>query len=117
MSYGDSVETIYSRVASIVSNDYGRRCRRMNAKDDYLRSNEYKIAMRVGNHKYEVNGKTYVDYDYHFMVQVNTSDWAHKQGKTSSAFLGHIDPSTYNWSAGTYSNFYNSSTLYFAVTR
>ena len=120
ISYGDSVETVYSRVASKVSNDYGRRCRRMNAKDDYLRSNEYKIAMRVGSRKKidQTSGLPIEYMDYHFMVQVNTSDWAHKRGSGSSQFLGHIDPSSYDWgSLYGYDGFYDSPTLYFAVTR
>ena len=113
MAYGDSVQTVYNRVAAEV-NKLGRGCRKLSSKDAYIRPTEYKIAMRVGSHK--INGVERLDY--HFMVQVNRSDWAHKRGGSPSAFLGAINPSTIDWGElYGYSGFYDSATIYFAVTR
>lgn len=109
MNYGETVDTVYNRVVT-EAKKYGKICRKLSSKDAYLRPYEYKVAMRVGSH----NG----NFDYHFMVQVKQNGWAHKRGQTPSEFLGAINPSTYNWgSLYGVSNFYDSSTLYFAVTR
>lgn len=72
-----------------------------------INSDEYRIALRVGNQ----NGT----YDYHFMLQCNNSGWCTKAGSTPSVYLGRINPSTYIWNLGYIVNFYNSKTVYIAV--
>ena len=107
----------------------GRQCRKLSASSSYIRPNEYKIAMRIGIDipEKEPNGRPKPTNDMHFMVQTETDGWAHKMGPYPSQYLGNINPTTYSWdyykynSAGEYTiyikNGYNSSTLYFAVTR
>jgi hypothetical protein len=77
--------------------------------------------MRVGNH-------SAVNYDYHYMLQVNNGSWADKHG--NFAIQNNVpvftNPSTFNWalpivnSSGTVTawqaNYYNSATIYFAST-
>ena len=73
-------------------------------------SYEYRIALRVDN-----TGRVYrgeLCYDYHFMVQTSSGQWAHKQGNGPSDILAYgINPNTVDWGR------YNSEILYFAITR
>ena len=116
MSYGEQVQSVFTRLENLIETTMNRNCRQLSGKDDLVHSTrEYKIAMRVG------------PADYHFMVQTNTGGWAHKQGGCNSRNAGMINPSTYDWKAPTaydsnYNviaerSYYNSETIYFAVTR
>lgn len=109
MNHNDSVEAVFNKVKAYIVNDLGRECR-LTTYNSLLRPNEYRIAMRVANYS-ETN------FDYHFLVQLSNGGWAQKQGPLPSENLGSINPTTYNWSNGGISNYYNSSTLYFAVTK
>lgn len=75
-----------------------------------VNSNEYRIAVRMGNQQGV--------YDYHFMLQCNDGAWCDKPGQTPSRYLGFIDPGRYSWDLGTYiKNFYNSKTIFIAVQK
>ena len=116
MSYNESVHSVYNRLESLIRTTMNRSCRKLSSKDDLIHpTKEYKIAMRVG------------PMDYHFMVQTNTGGWAHKQGGCNSRNAGMINPSTFDWKQPTVvdsnynvvaeKSYYNSETIYFAVTR
>jgi hypothetical protein len=125
MNYGDSVETVASRVISRV-NSLNRSIRIISGPDANIAHNEYRFCMRVGNH---------ADYpilyrcDYHFWVQTNTGGWAEKNGKYKVFHSPvYVNPSTASWDmpsvdssgnkTGTlYSNYYDSDPVYFAATR
>lgn len=107
LTAGDSA----SKVASYVLQDLGRAYRQsriISSSTDAINSDEYRIALRVGNQQ-DI-------YDYHFMLQTSSGSWCDKPGSTPSRNLGYINPSTYSWDLGTaITNFYNSSTIYIAV--
>lgn len=101
---GDSVDTTRDKVLTQVRN-MGRHIRVLDGVDDYVHStNEYKVAMRTRPDTWLQIG------DYHFMYQLSDGTWAHKQGDMSSANLGAINPTTYDWGS------YNSATVYFAIS-
>lgn len=91
-----------------------------------LRSNEFLICLRAGYHDIDNDGKitinkNLVEADYHFMVRNVDGKWSHKPGGTPSENLGYINPSTYNWrmkqpDGSIYANFYNSNTIYIAIS-
>lgn len=59
----------------------GYSVRKISGPDTKIYDNEYKIALRVGTKPYAYNvftGELY--YDYHFMRQTNTGQWAEKHG-------------------------------------
>lgn len=92
----------------------GRTCRQLNSKDDLINSaKEYKVAIRT-YYNPENNDPLVPDIDYHFVMQLNTGEWAHKPGSLASQNLGFVDPSdltnTTIWAE------YNSPVLYVAFT-
>ncbi|MBO4363205.1 MAG: hypothetical protein J5912_02345 [Clostridia bacterium] len=83
----------------------------------YVKTNEYRVAIRVGYHY--VNGS--YRRDYHFMEQLSDGTWAHKPGATPS--MNNIsNPETDSWHLYDnnhnilYSNFYDSVTIIIAVS-
>lgn len=63
------------------------------------------------------NGYPYLQWDYHFMVQTESGEWAEKRGSSSATILHTSgNPSILQWDAATYPNFYTSDILYFAIT-
>ena len=51
------------------------------------------------------------------MVQTESGEWAEKRGSSSATILHTSgNPSTFQWDAATYPNFYTSDILYFAIT-
>ena len=74
--------------------------------------------MRIGIHEYELSGgEIGFDLDYHFMVQTSSGGWAHKQGALASEYLGLINLNTRSWDQGSIPNYYDSETIYLAVSR
>ena len=117
MNYGDSVETVATRVETYVRS-LGRSIRRISGPTATINANEYRFCMRVGNHSNRNPNR-----DYHFWVQTNTGAWSEKNG-TAKVFRQpfYENPSTANWNMPytdgsiAYINYYNSSTIYFAAT-
>ncbi len=59
----------------------------------------------------------------HFMIQLNNGSWAGKQGTLPSVYYTMVFPSIMDWNAYTsqqfdeyFENFYDSSTIYFAIS-
>lgn len=69
-----------SEIAKQVINDLrqlGRKGRIINSWDSKIKSNEYRIAVRITlNNMVKCIGQ----YDYHFMVQHNDGRWSLKPG-------------------------------------
>ena len=90
-----------------------RRIRGPNAK---VYDNEFKIALRVGTTPYmsDNNGNYY--YDYHFMRQTDTGQWAEKHGTTGVSILWDfgMTPDTIPWTYNGYL-YYDSDIIYYAV--
>ncbi|NEW04889.1 hypothetical protein GK047_02500 [Paenibacillus sp. SYP-B3998] len=83
-----------------------------------INSDEHRIAFRVGWIDTNKNGKVDISsdlVDYHFMVQNDTGKWSEKHGQQASINTGITDPSSFSWNLGSYSNFYNSATVYIAA--
>ena len=112
-------------VATMVEQDVkktGRTIRRIDGYDSPINSNEYRIAMRTGKN------------DYHFMLQHNDGSWSHKPGICSTRLIKGKNPDAVTWDAptinnlayslfgkiievGCESNYYNSKTIYFAISK
>lgn len=79
-----------------------------------LSGNEWLVCMRVG-----VNN--IIGYDYHFWYRANDGKWYNKHGwiLDPECIEGVINPSTANsssgWAYDTYTNFYSSDTIYYAI--
>ena len=109
-------------VAAAVKSDFramGRGCRRISSYDSPIRENEYRIALRVSEVVYVEEGgrKICKDWDYHFMVQTSSGNWAEKRGR-SGATVCHPsgNPSTISWDKGEIKGYYTGTIVYFAVT-
>ena len=83
----------------------------------YVKTNEYRVAVRVGYHNV---GGVYVR-DYHFMEQLSDGSWAHKPSIYPS--MNNIsNAETDNWNlygpngSVLYGNFYDSDTIIIAVS-
>ena len=99
-----------------------RKIRQLKNIDSKIESDEYRIALRTGSHI--INGK--LEEDYHFMVQHDDGSWSHKPGLLEARKLKTGEtPETASWDlyefvnnkvSVAYVNFYDSKTVYFAVT-
>ena len=113
-------------VANFVANDsrlayYHISCRILESGLDYVsyvKTTEYRIAVRIGVHPdYPVGYK----YDYHFMEQLSDCTWAHKPSWLPSR-NDITDPETDSWNiynvdgSVKYQDYYNSDIVYIAVT-
>ena len=58
-------------------------------------------------------------YDYHFMKQTNTGQWAEKHGIGENSIVHKIGetPDTIQWDLGGYKNYYNSPIRYFTISK
>ena len=101
-------------VAQMVLDDAkadGRAMRIIDSYDSPINANEYRIALRTG------------DADYHFMLQHSDGSWSHKPSFLPSRLIAGDNPSEIAWDgfAATgeviCNNYYNSKTVYFAVTK
>ena len=112
-------------VAQMVLNDAekdGRSIRIIDSYDAPIESNEYRIALRTG------------EADYHFMIQHNDGSWSHKPGFCSTRLIDGANPSVVSWDLpqvdsfllynfgiareiGSIHNYYDSATIYFAVSK
>lgn len=100
----------------------GRAMRVINSHNSLIGSNEYRIALRTGV------------ADYHFMVQHSNGSWSHKPGFCSTRLIDGTNPSVISWDmpevdsyllyssgiikeTGYIHNYYDSETIYFAVSK
>ena len=95
----------------------GYTVRRISGPDAKVYDNEFKIALRVGTQPYvynPYNGQLY--YDYHFMRQTNTGQWAEKHGYGGPSVLwdAGMTPDTIPWTLGGVP-YYDSEIIYYAV--
>ena len=106
-------------VAKSVESDFksmNRSIRRIDSPNEKIYENEYKIALRVGTKPcaFDIYGQPI--YDYHFMVQTSTGQWAEKHGIGGDSILwdNGMTPDTIPWTLnGT--PYYDSEIIYFAV--
>lgn len=114
---GKTVDAIAECVVSDLDK-LERGCRIIESYDTPIEDNEYRIALRVGEQPVVgPNGYPYLRWDYHFMVQTESGEWAEKRGSSSATILHTSgNPSIFQWDAATYPNFYTSDILYFAIT-
>ncbi len=115
------VDTVAEMVLADAQKD-GKMMRIIDSYDSPIESNEYRIALRTG------------EGDYHFMKQHNNGSWSHKPGFCSTRLIDGANPSVISWDAprvdmwylynygivketGTVPNYYNSKTVYFAVSK
>jgi hypothetical protein len=102
-------------------------------ENDMILSNEYRIALRIGDVNTTSTLHTFLPSniqqtaqdDFHFMIQLEDGNWAQKLGQYPSEELLNIyDVSTFYWDYDRYinnalnfvPNFYNSTTVYFAIS-
>ena len=95
----------------------GYTVREISGPDAKVYDNEFKIALRVGTQPYAYNqytGQLY--YDYHFMRQTNTGQWAEKHGYGGASVLwdAGMTPDTIPWTLGGVP-YYDSAIIYYAV--
>ena len=113
MSLNDDVNMIAQKVITNVESR-GRSIRIINGPTSSINSNEYRFCLRIRKNE-----------DYHFWLQTNTGKWCDKPGWFyASKETGYVNPSTASWdiidpnTGGVLVyNYYNSSTVYFAVTQ
>lgn len=95
----------------------GKTVRKIDGPDAKVYDNEFKIALRVGTQPYYYNLYTReVLYDYHFMRQTSTGQWAEKHGIGGSAILWDpgMTPDTIPWTLNGVP-YYDSKIIYYAV--
>jgi RHS repeat-associated protein len=83
-----------------------------------INENEYRIALRVGTEPfYSEGGIDY--YDYHFMVQTYTGQWAEKHGPGGPSILWDpsMTPDTIPWDLYKNDSYYDSDIIYYAIGR
>lgn len=91
--------------------------RKISGPDAKVYDNEFKIALRVGTRPYKYNltaGQVY--YDYHFMRQTDTGQWAEKHGYGGASVLwdAGMTPDTIPWTlCGV--PYYDSAIIYYAL--
>ena len=100
--------------------------RRIGSFDSPIDPGEYRIAMRIGAHPIGDFPLTFRNFDYHFWSQIDDGRWSQKFPRSVSEIIPgtahNLDPADYNWRLGSWSSpdahyFYNSSVVYFAVTK
>ncbi|MEQ2440564.1 RHS repeat-associated core domain-containing protein [Solibaculum intestinale] len=95
----------------------GKTVRKIDGPNAKVYDNEFKIALRVGTQPYAYNpysGELY--YDYHFMRQTDTGQWAEKHGIGGASVLwdAGMTPDTIPWTLNGVP-YYDSPIIYYAV--
>ncbi|MGM9601662.1 MAG: RHS repeat-associated core domain-containing protein, partial [Faecousia sp.] len=91
----------------------GGSVRKIEGADSPIKNNEYRIALRVSDIVYTRD----IVWDYHFMVQTSSGQWAEKHGPSGATVLHEYGtPDTISWDCGSYTNFYTSKIIYLAIT-
>ncbi len=114
-----SIEDFYNwMVYPYITETLSRECRLLASAYSKLEPDEYRVALRIGIH-------SATEYDYHFWVQTSDGGWADKPGSFDSRYHGFVNPALASWDLtklidGNYEiieGYYNSNTIFFAVTR
>ncbi len=95
----------------------GYTVREVSGPNAKVYDNEYKIALRVGTKPCGINVFTgALKYDYHFMVQTSTGQWAEKHGRGGDSILWDkgMTPNEIPWTADGIP-YYDSDILYYAI--
>ena len=108
-------------VGEMVVNDVtqsGMGIRPLSAFDSPIEADEYRIALRTG------------ESDYHFMRQNSDGTWSHKPSWLPTMLASGTNPSTISWDLPAFEidangrhqlvfipNYYDSKTLYFAISK
>jgi len=112
--------TVLMTITTSISNGHGIRI--ISSYDSPISSDEYRIALRIG------------ESDYHFMVQHNDGSWSHKPGVCPSRLVTGDDPRAMSWDrpeinerlfyytgkveeTNVVPNYYDSYTVFFAVRK
>ena len=95
----------------------GYTVRKISGPNSKVYNNEFKIALRVGTRPCAYN--PYTDewyYDYHFMRQTSTGQWAEKHGYGGDSVLWDfgMTPDTIPWTLGGMP-YYDSKIIYYAI--
>ena len=70
---------------------------------------EYRFCLRIGHYKN--------NWDYHFWLQSDNGEWCDKPDwRNAARKQGDVNPSEQDWEHMGIANFYDSDTIYFAVT-
>ena len=111
-SYDGTVESVAVCVMMDLT-ALGRNVRVIDGANAPINDNEYRIALRVSDY----NPYRSVPWDYHFMVQTSSGQWAEKHGPSGATVLHESGtPDTISWDCGSYTGFYTSRIIYFAIT-
>lgn len=112
--WNDVYDVAKSVEADLVEEGYSVRC--IEGSSAPVNANEWRIAFRVGTTPYGVFKNGTYAYDYHFMVQTNTGQWAEKHGIGGDSILWDIGqtPDTIPWTLGGVP-YYDSDILYYAI--
>ena len=106
---------------------FGFRIREINYCTSPILPEEHRIAFRYSIYGATANTGGNQEPAWHFMVQTSDGTWADKQGRNPSRPSLTTNPSTYKWQYSVYDSkkkvwnpqpgfYYNSATIYFAVT-
>ena len=118
LDYFNSLETVASAVEADMK-ALGRSIRRIDGPYAPVKTNEYRIALRVGSKPYGyaiIDGQYVPLNDYHFMVQTDSGRWAEKHGSMGASVLHNIGetPDTISWDLYT-AGYYDSDIIYYAI--
>ena len=97
----------------------GYSVRTISGPDAKVYENEYKIALRVGTKPYAYDWFTGRPlYDYHFMVQTSTGQWAEKHGTSGNSILHDVGmtPDNIPWTLSGMP-YYDSEIIYYAIEK
>ena len=95
---------------------WNRTCIAIASYDSPIPKVTYRIAVRVGTKPYEiVNGVK--KYDYHFMVQTKSGQWAEKHGEGGTTIIWPqgYNPSNIAWTLSG-QPYYDSRIAYYAIS-
>jgi len=97
----------------------GFTIRKISGPNAKIESNEWRIALMVGTSPFAFDGNGSFIYDYHFMVQTNTGQWAEKHGIGGTSILhkSGLTPNHISWDLGQSKGYYDSEIIYYAVGR
>ena len=114
-NWNDVYDVAKSVEADLVVKGY--TVRQIAGPDAKVYDNEFKIALRVGTQPFgydRYTGQPY--YDYHFMRQTNTGQWAEKHGCGGASVLWDrgMTPETIPWTLGNVP-YYDSAIVYYAI--
>ena len=103
------------KIRDWVEKDFGKIVRKIGGRKSNIKKNEYRIAFRVQRMIGPMQkGQKRLTYDFHFMKQdPKTEKWYDKPGSRVVRSLGKINPNKNS----SWSNKYNSKTLYMAVRK